>query len=211
MWRPVRRRVCPLCQGRKEACELVCPSCRIKIDNVQLRNPLFTGDFRLYRVASYRDFRRVHLRFKYGGQTQLAPDLAMLMVQAYLGSLAGETADLITYVPSTGVRLGQRGYNTAELLARWVGRYLNRPVRPLLRRRNGPKQTGLERGQRKQNIQGVFRVDRRQHARCIKMGLPGILLVDDVCTSGATAEEAVRTLVNHGYVHVAMLCLFSKR
>lgn len=210
---PVGRTICPLCNGVKERLVIVCPFCRQKIENFQYHNPLFAGDFRLYRVASYREFRKVHLRFKYGGQTQLARVMAMLMLQSYLGSLpdAVEAADVIVYVPSTRVRLGQRGYNTSELLARWLGKYMDKPVRALLKRKNGPKQTGLDEGERLKNVQGIFSINKRIHTKCIKFGDPSILLLDDVCTSGATMAEAVRTLVNHGYVNVAGLCFLSKR
>ncbi len=143
----------------------------------------------------------------------MAQVMAMLMLQSYLGSLpsAGEKADLIIYVPSTRVRMGQRGYNTAELLARWLGKYMDRPVRALLKRKNGPKQTELDVGKRQKNVQGIFRINQRIHTKCIKFEDQRILLVDDVCTSSATMVEAVRTLANHGYSNVAGLCFLSKR
>ncbi|QRN86783.1 ComF family protein [Clostridia bacterium] len=163
-------------------------------------------------MASYKDFRQVHLKFKYGGQTQLAKTMAMLMLQAYLGNIpdASQLPALITYVPSTGVRVGQRGYNTAELLAKWLGRYMDRPVRCLLKRKNSPKQTNLATTERRENIHGVFTVNQSIQKRCINFEKQRVLLVDDVFTSGATMTEAVCTLSACGYAHIVGICFLAK-
>lgn len=212
MWLFRRIPLCPLCGKTKNEQEMLCVSCRQKINNFQQHNPLLAGDFLLYRVASYKDFRQVHLRFKYGGQTQLAKTMAMLMLQTYLACIsdASQLPDLITYVPSTRVRLGQRGYNTAELLAKWLGRYMDRPVKLLLKRKNSPKQTNLGTMERQENIRGVFAVKGSIQKLCINSSRQRIMLVDDVYTSGATMSEAVCTLSASGYAYITGICFLSK-
>src|SRR3954449_7693061 len=94
--------------------------------------------------------------------------------------------DVITWAPTTPSRRRARGYDQSELIARMVGRRLGRPTRRLLRRANGPAQTGRSAAERW--TAPVFTCRARPRPRC------RVLLVDDVVTTGATVAAAARCL-----------------
>lgn len=102
--------------------------------------------------------------------------------------------DVVTWVPTTPSRRRQRGFDQGRVLARAVARRLHRPCRPLLRRREGPPQTGRSRLQR---LNGPDLVVRTWGAPP-----PRVLLVDDVVTTGATMAAAARVLRQAGTVAV---------
>jgi len=99
-------------------------------------------------------------------------------------------------VPLHSLRVRERGYNQAELLARALGRVSGFPVLNMLRRiRSTTTQTHFDRARRLKNLHGAF---------TLKTGvtLPDkhrIILVDDVFTTGATLDECSRTLVRDGF------------
>ncbi len=103
-------------------------------------------------------------------------------------------AEVATVVPvaSPAVRLRQRGYNQAELLARAFAARTGRQVRMMLRRTAGRgSQTVLQPVARRANVAGAFEVDPIE-----SQALAGahVLLVDDVMTTGATALECAAAL-----------------
>ncbi len=89
-----------------------------------------------------------------------------------------------TWLPTSGGRRRRRGFDQSELLARAVARRLDAPALSVLRRRPGRAQTGRTRMERDRNVEfhAVCRVDRP------------LLVVDDVCTTGATIRAASTAL-----------------
>lgn len=103
--------------------------------------------------------------------------------------------DLVLPIPS-GLRTRiRRQYNPPELLAREAGRILAAPVTPELiqKKRNVASQIGLAPEERLANLYGAFKI---RHFKSIRG--KSILLVDDVFTTGATADEAARVLKKYG-------------
>jgi predicted amidophosphoribosyltransferase len=94
-------------------------------------------------------------------------------------------------------RLRERGYNQAWELARRVARQLRLPADPrvLARAHDAPRQMSLPPERRAMNVRGGFVVAVPSRARL--RGLD-VALVDDVMTTGATAREAARTLLEVG-------------
>jgi len=127
-------------------------------------------------------------RLKYDNLRALAPLIGSLMIDQ-LG-VAELDADVVVPVPLHPARERQRGYNQALLLAREVARHLGLPLdtKGLRRWKDTPAQVGLEGMEtRRANVAGVFR------ARTSFSGLR-VLLVDDVCTTGATLEACALAL-----------------
>ncbi|WP_374437134.1 ComF family protein [Inhella sp.] len=102
-------------------------------------------------------------------------------------------------VPQHEARLRERGHNPAEQLARALGRRLNLPVQRdwLLRLRDTPTQTQLNRPQRHANLRGAF---------ALAAGAPvrdgHWVIVDDVLTTGATVAALAQELLRHGAASV---------
>ena len=129
---------------------------------------------------------------KYGGWPGMARALAETM-QA-LEPL--EPGAVLVPVPLGASRRRHRGYNQAEVLAVALGRARQLAVRPdLLRRaRETRSQTALAPSARAANVHGAF----------MAAGTPPdrLVLVDDVCTTGATLVAAAEALVGAGAVRV---------
>ncbi|MGP9799428.1 ComF family protein [Rheinheimera sp. NSM] len=105
----------------------------------------------------------------------------------------------IVYVPMHSRKLRQRGFNQAELLAGVAARQLQLPILPLLQRRQyHTAQVGLTRKQRQRNLKTAFSLPKTT------MLPERIALVDDVVTTGATANEICRLLRRHGARHISL-------
>jgi predicted amidophosphoribosyltransferase len=131
--------------------------------------------------------------FKLGGERRSARALARSMLLAAEG-LGG---DAVTFVPATRAALTARGFNPAEELARWIAAWCGLPLeRLLVKTRETADQSGLGRTERRANLAGAFRASRAP--RCV-------LLVDDVYTTGATADACARALREAGACHVDVL------
>jgi predicted amidophosphoribosyltransferase len=114
-----------------------------------------------------------------------------------------EEARFVIPVPTTTTRLRERGYNQAERLAAVYARITQRPLRPLLTREGAATtQTALQPAARGANVAGAFRVAGRGDRQIIGEHL---LLIDDVLTTGATAGECARALVDAGARCVSLI------
>lgn len=132
---------------------------------------------------------------KYRGVRYAAPLMARLLMAKLHQNRVAERIDLVTAVPLYWWRFYRRGYNQAVLLARELRRQ-GLPValkRVLVRIRDTRPQVGLSRTARLANVRGAFRVRRPKAVRGRR-----VLLVDDVMTTGATAETCARTLLAAG-------------
>jgi predicted amidophosphoribosyltransferase len=105
-------------------------------------------------------------------------------------------AEVVTFIPGDRDRGLWRGQNAAEALARLIAREWDLPVEPLLARtRYVRPQRGLPRGARRLNTRGAFQATSSP---------PGVALIDDVYTTGATVAAAATELRRAGAraVHV---------
>ncbi|HYE51753.1 MAG TPA: ComF family protein [Azospirillaceae bacterium] len=156
-------------------------------------------------VLAYDDASRpLLLAFKHGDRTDAAAAFGPWLARA--GAELLKDADLLVPVPLHRWRLFARRYNQAALLARAAGRAAGVAAAPdlLLRRRRTPSQGGLSRAGRARNVAGAFAV--RPGRDALVRGAR-IVLVDDVYTTGATAEECARVLLRAGAARVDVLAL----
>ena len=128
------------------------------------------------------------------------PDRAEVLLRPLLARLRAEAPPpglRLVPVPLARERLRERGYNQSWELARRLGRTLGLEARAdaLFRVRDTGHQLGLHRSERAKNLQGAFVVTPR-HAAWVRSAR--IALVDDVLTTGATAQAAARTLLAAG-------------
>lgn len=143
---------------------------------------------------------------KYGGKRRVAEPLGLLLAETYRCEAGSRPPpDALLPVPLHKRRLAERGYNQSALLARVVSRELGLPLieDALSRSRNTPQQVGLSGGERRKNVAGAF---------ACQPGHPLIegrrlVLLDDVCTTGATLAACAEALLAAGAREVWGLAL----
>ncbi len=143
--------------------------------------------------------RTVALRLKYGGRIAFARTMAELMARRM-----PERTTLLVPVPLHRWRLWSRGYNQAALIADALGHISGVPVdrfvleRPL----QTPPLRGMDGAERARTVRAAFRV----RSGAAHLAGQDITLVDDVYTSGATADACTETLLGAGAASVTVLC-----
>jgi ComF family protein len=153
----------------------------------------------------YDDHSRDYLlRFKHADRGDLTPLLARWLYQADAG--IWDQADLIVPVPLHRKRLLKRRYNQSGLLAAKLSRMTGVPWDGLVlrRARNTRSLGGLGPSSRKREVGGAFEVDALRADKCNLAGAR-VVLIDDVLTTGATANACVRALKRSGAMHVSVI------
>lgn len=148
--------------------------------------------------------REAVLRAKHAIGESLAETLGMIFADVRGEAIGAGKPDVVIPIPLHWLRRLGRGFNQSAAIAHSVADRLERPCRPgwLRRVRNTPYQTAASPAARRENVRRAFRVSRGAGVRGLR-----ILLIDDVLTTGATANDAARALKEAGaaQVHVAVL------
>lgn len=146
--------------------------------------------------------RQLVHRLKYHDRMDLVPAMARMMSGAGRDLLA--EADLMIPVPLHAGRLRRRRFNQSAALTAALSRLsgVGWDALAMRRTRHTPTQAGLSRRKRAANLRGAFAVPDSRRA-----GIAGkrVLLVDDVLTTGATAEACARALLRAGAQRVDVL------
>lgn len=141
-------------------------------------------------------------RMKYGARPDLARPFGDLLCRAAdsQAELFASPQTVVVPVPLHAMRLADRGFNQSALLARRLARYVGAPLHALAvaRVRDTPRQVGLDRAERLANVARAFVV-----ARPAAVKGRDVILVDDVCTTGATLRAVSRVLREAGASSVA--------
>jgi ComF family protein len=151
------------------------------------------------RLGPYAEPLRGAVRqIKYRRQDTMRHRLGDMLGQAV--AARGDGFDLVMPVPMHWRRRLVRGYDHARMLAHAVGKAMALPVGDeLVRVRHTPPQANLPRSRRAENVRGAFKLASRA-----AINGAAVLLIDDVTTTGATGNEATRTLLAGGASRVAL-------
>jgi len=153
---------------------------------------------RVYALGSYDElWGELVCTFKFDGERAVGRWLAARLAAAARSELV-EEYDVVSFVPMAWGERRSRGFNQARALALGVARRLERPMRRTLAkaRRTAP-QAALSARRRRENLRGAF--------RAIRSGTGRVLLVDDICTTGSTADACARALKDAGWASVDVL------
>ncbi len=155
------------------------------------------GFSRARSLVAYRGpASRLVVALKHRGRPGLAAQCGRLLADLARREGLARGVAAVTFVPA-GSTADRRGFDHAELLARSAARTLGRPVAPLVQRASeGLRQSEVPLDCRLQNARGRFKA---RDARGV------VLLVDDVFTTGATAEACSLELLREGASAVNVL------
>ncbi len=182
-----------------------CPRCGDRVTVAGLCARCRTAPLRIDRIRSAVYFegalRSAMHQFKYNGLTALADPLGGLMVAYWQEHPMA--IDLVVPVPLHPGRRSERGFNQAALLAQAFARRVGLPVvkGALIRQRETAPQVELDAEERRENVRDAF------HCPGDDVRGKHILLVDDVCTTGATLEACSVALERGGAHRVQALTL----
>ena len=184
-----------------------CTSCRSKLSPVGDRccgccgKPIADGEYCEWCMKFSRGFtrasapylyeglaRKLILRLKYENHPELARALANEMALFFEKRGEEKNVDVIVPVPIHRKRYRERGYNQASLMAHALGKRWGIPVVEewLIRTEATRALKELTAAERKLSLRHAFKLDSRYEP---KKSPHSILLIDDVLTTGATAES----------------------
>ncbi|HBI21921.1 MAG TPA: amidophosphoribosyltransferase [Legionella sp.] len=171
-----------------DAAFLVCGRCIIK-------KPAVDAVITAYHFKE--PLRTLLHEFKYREGLHLLTFIAGLMKDALPASYH---TDCLMPVPMHPKRLRQRGFNQAAVLAKYLGRQLNLPcnVSHIQKQLNTAPQAGLSSSERRRNLQDAFQAKPALYQQ--------VTLVDDLLTTGSTANALARVLKEQGVARVDLWC-----
>ncbi len=198
---------CLLCAIRlNDGAKHVCDDCWQKLPRIDseahalqaiVHNDNLANLFSLWPFGE--DVQRIIHELKYNRMLSLGKRIGHDLGELLSQSNEYIRADLIAPIPLHKVRLRERGYNQSLVIAKAMGKVMQIPVLCgiVARCRNTQSQAKLNAAEREQNMSGAFRVpDSDQVAGRT------ILLVDDVCTTGATLNGCAGALRSAGAVSI---------
>ena len=112
--------------------------------------------------------------------------------------------DVIISVPLSKNRMKQRGYNQAGLIAKEIARTLDKELITdcLYKCKNIVAQSTLNKEEREENIKGVYIIKKQEKLKNKK-----VLLIDDIYTTGSTANECCRVIEQSGTTTIGVMTI----
>ena len=187
--------ICERCGRENVEKPYGCKSCE-KSKYIDLARSVFLYDGGAERLVK---------KFKYDDCRYLSDYFAEKLKSVYIKNFF--SPDIITFVPMTVSAEYDRGYNQSELLAQALSEKVGVSCLDLLRKtKKTSHQAGLDYEERQKNLNNAFVITDRKAIRNKK-----ILLVDDVLTTGATADEIAKALKGGGAESVYLITIASVR
>ncbi len=155
------------------------------------------------------DIKKTMYRFKYSNKREYADFFAQKAVERYGAWIAQNKIEVIIPIPMYAAKKRKRGYNQAESFARALSKATGIPVdtKILLRVKDTTPQKGLNDVERKNNLKNAF-----QKGKSI-VQYSHVLVVDDIYTTGSTAQAAAKELIKIGgcRVYFMSICIGGDR
>ncbi len=197
--------LCDVCLEKLDFLEKICPLCGEIIDNKECTK-CDSNHFHFDLARSIYHFdpliQKIIHEFKYNEMTSIAKLIADLSAKYLSKYTPFPEIDFMVPIPLHRVKKRMRGFNQAELITKYLAVLTNNSHAPKLITRNRftTTQTLLNRKERKQNVAGAFRINKRYDIQN-----KTILIVDDVFTTGATVNTISKLLKQNGASKVYVL------
>ena len=191
---------CELCKNISK--EYICEKCFKEIKDYIIKTNIRTTRFHLLK---YKDFiRNEMILYKFYDKSYLYKMFCQIYIKDKNACEFIKNYDIIIPVPIHKKRMLKRGYNQSELIAKFLGEYFHIVVYTdvLKKQKNAKQQSKLKKEQRISNIKSVYKVENVQKILGKK-----ILILDDIYTTGATANECKKTLSLAGAKEVGILTI----
>ncbi len=189
----VYKKKCYFC-GKSKYSVKMCPDCFAKLSYNEVHVNRIIDGVNVYACAVYEKTLQKLIRgLKYHKQKELAYYLAKFMHEYFI-QIGTHTSFQVIPVPQHKNRLKKRKYNHMELVAEEFCKLSGfQPNYDLLKRIKDTKpQYKLNRQQRLKNLENAFSVKKEKD-----LFMP-VLVIDDICTTGTTMEEIIKTLKQAG-------------
>lgn len=220
-------RYCAICEARLLGSEeLICTPCLLDLpytdtwqkpsDNEMTK--MFWHQIPIERCAALFHYKshapsaQLIYRLKYGSRPEIGIYLGKLMAQQAIKYNFLEGIDAIIPIPLSKSRLHTRGYNQSALIAQGLASLTHLPIidDAVTRTSFLESQTHKNRWQRQDNVSQVFRCSQTYHDGegkhpISQLAGKHLLLIDDVCTTGATIIRCCQELMKAGNIKISIL------
>ncbi len=203
--------VCGICGkiGKKYLCD----KCKMNLTNSDIylnqlqdysndKSNFIDEHFYLFSYTGI--IREKILQYKFEDKTYLSNTISEFFMNNEKLYRFFKKYDIMEPIPISIARKKERGYNQSELIARKIKKLgiINLEKQILVKETDNRPQNGLNRKDRSQNVKNVYKVQNEQ-----KIKDKRILLLDDVYTTGATANECAKILKQAGAKKVGILTI----
>ena len=148
---------------------------------------------RVFSASAYQDPLKRLILSKNQQHTVASTQLARIMLERL--PFTEIQADFIIPIPLHWSRYAWRGYNQAEVISNYIGKHMNIPVLHALKRiKRTPFLSSTTAQNRPQEVADAFQVIEKEKYGILLQG-KNVILVDDLCTTGATLKQAARALM----------------
>lgn len=200
--------VCVICGKLNE--NYLCNKCKSKIkDNCVCNIEDYNGtlcyfDKHIYLCYYRGEFRKILLDYKFNEKSYIYEGFINILKNNKKVFVQLKKYDIIIPVPISKKRFKKRGYNQSALFARKVANTLDMIYKEkvLIKIKENKVQSTIGQEERKNNVLGVYSVINSKQIYNKK-----ILLVDDIFTTGSTANECAKVLINNNAKKVGVLTI----
>ncbi len=188
----------------------LCNKCKIRIQKNAIykiedyRETTSFFDEHLYLFQYDGEIRDAILNFKFNEQTYIYKSFLEFLKNNEKICTQIKKYDIIMPIPISKKRYKQRGYNQSALIARNLTKILNVDYKEnvLVKIKNNKPQSELGQFERSTNVKGVYKLKETG-----KINKKKILLIDDIFTTGSTANECAKVLKEHNANDVGIFTL----
>jgi len=204
------KHICLICKENYGHNRFICDNCQSSLEVVHEE---IHSDSKYIKKVYYslfynRFIRELIKKYKFNGKNYLYKAFGEILVETIEKNNLSQDIDMVTYVPSHRRKEALRGYNQAELLARYIAEKIEKPLcrENLVKTKWTEEQSHSNKADRVVNLRDSFHLKKPE-----KIQKKRILLVDDLITTGATMEECGKILIRNGAKEIIGLALTSSK